>query len=178
MRFSIWFREVMQRSLHVLPLLAGPIFLILTTMHVFAYIGIALWGDAIDPNELGQNGNVEDLFYLNNFNTYGQGLVTIFNVMVVNDWHQIAKYVGGEVRCEWYSNPDLSHPSFAVDSVFLYATRCSSPYIVYPFFVLVVIIAVCVMLNVIVAFFVESKFAAFLRCHGAKSKPPIVFLNF
>lgn len=91
MRYSIWFREVIQRSLSVLPLLAGPIFLVLTTMHIFVYIGIALWGGAIDPNELAQNTDVADLFYLNNFNSYPQGLVTIFNVIVVNDWHEIAK---------------------------------------------------------------------------------------
>lgn len=91
MRFSVWFREVIQRSLSLLPLLAGPIFLVLTTMHFFVYVGIALWGGAIDPSELAQNGHVENLFYLNNFNSYAEGLVTIFNVMVVNDWPQIAK---------------------------------------------------------------------------------------
>ncbi len=91
MRYSIWFREVIQRSLSVIPLLAGPMFLVLTTMHVFVCIGIALWGGAIDPDELAKNDNVEDLFYLNNFNSYTQGLVTIFNVIVVNDWHEIAK---------------------------------------------------------------------------------------
>lgn len=44
--------------------------------------------------------------------------------------------------------------------MFLYASRCSSPFIVYLYFVLVVIVAVCIMLNVIVAFFVESKFTS------------------
>jgi two pore calcium channel protein len=91
MRYSAWFREVIQRSLSVFPFLSGPIFLVLTTMHIFVYLGIALWGGAIDPDELAQNENVGDLFYLNNFNSYAQGLVTIFNVIVVNDWHEIAK---------------------------------------------------------------------------------------
>lgn len=41
-------------------------------------------------------------------------------------------------------------------SVFLYATRCSSPIIVYGFFVSVVVVAVSVMLNLIVVFFCET----------------------
>ena len=90
MRFSIWFREVLKRSLYVLPYLAGPIFLILTTMHVFVYIGMALWEGAIDVEEQASNEDIQYLYYLNNFNSYGQGCITVFNVLVVNDWHEIA----------------------------------------------------------------------------------------
>ncbi len=91
MRFSIWFREVLQRSLHVLPFLTGPIVLILTAMHVFVYIGMALWEGTVDVEEQAANENVEYLYYLNNFNSYREGCITVFNVLVVNDWHQIAK---------------------------------------------------------------------------------------
>ncbi len=91
MRFSVWFREVLQRSLYVLPFLSGPIFLVLSTIHVFVCVGMLLWGSAIDLDELAMNENVEPLFYLNNFNSYGEGCVCVFNVLVVNDWHQIAK---------------------------------------------------------------------------------------
>ena len=91
MRFSVWFREVLQRSLYVLPLLSGPIFLVLTTIHVFVCIGMIIWGGTIDVEELSMNENVEPLFYLNNMNSYFEGCITIFNVLVVNDWHQIAK---------------------------------------------------------------------------------------
>lgn len=59
-------------------------------------------------------------------------------------------------------NLTMSFYSWPVASVFLHANRCSSSYIVYPYFVLVVIIAVCIMLNLIVAFFVESKFPSVL----------------
>ena len=91
MRFSIWFREVLQRSLYVLPFLAGPILLILTTMHIFVYIGMALWEGTVDVEEQASNENIEYLYYLNNFNSYSEGCITVFNVLVVNDWHQIAK---------------------------------------------------------------------------------------
>ena len=133
MRFFPMFRDVVERSVNVLPALAGPIFLVLTTIHVFVCVGMALWGQQIDIDELSQNENIQTLYYLNNFNSYSEGLVTIFNVLVINDWHEIAR-------------------------VYLYANRCSHPYIVYPYFVVVVLVAVCIMLNVITAFFVESKY--------------------
>ena len=91
MRFSIWFREVLQRSLYVIPLLAGPIALILTTLHVFVHVGMTLWEGTIDVKDHESNGNIEYLYYLNNFNSYREGFITVFNVLVVNDWHEIAK---------------------------------------------------------------------------------------
>ena len=133
MRFFPMFRDVVERSIDVLPALAGPVFLVFTTIHVFVNIGIGLWGGRIDVEELTNNNqNLQPLYCLNNFNSYTEGLVTIFNVLVVNDWHEIAK-------------------------VFLNANQHSHPVIVYTYFVTVVLIAVCIMLNVITAFFVEGK---------------------
>ena len=147
MRFFPMFRDVVERSVNVLPALAGPVYLILTFIHVFVCLGMALWGGAIDLDEMSQNENVEPLFYLNNFNSYREGLVAIFNIMVINDWHQVA-------------------------NVFLYADRCSQPYIVYPFFVLVVLIGVSIMLNVITAFFVESKLADHWMASSLRNRSP------
>lgn len=134
MRFFPMFRDVVRRSSDVLPAMAGPLLLVMTIVHVFVCLGIALWGGAIDTEVLAANENLTPRYYLNNFNTYIQGLVTVFNILVVNDWHAIAE-------------------------VFLYATRCSSPYIVYPFFVATICCAVFIMLNVITAFFVECKWS-------------------
>lgn len=136
MRYFSMFRDVVERSVNVLPAMAGPVFLVLTTIHIFVYLGMVLWGGQVDVDELANNEDLETLYYLNNFNSYPEGLVTIFNVLVVNDWHQIAR-------------------------VFLYADRYSQTYIVYSFFIVVVLIAVCIMLNLITAFFVESKFIVF-----------------
>lgn len=132
MRFSQIFRDVVRRSADVLPAMAGPVLLVLTTIHVFVSLGIALWGGAIDPEIFSLNEELTPLYYLNNFNSYMEGLVTVFNVLVVNDWHAIAQ-------------------------VFLFSERCSSPYIVYPFFVLALCCSVFICLNVITAFFVECK---------------------
>jgi hypothetical protein len=139
MRFFPIFRDVVRRSADVLPAMAGPLILVLTTLHVFVYIGMAFWGGAVDIEKMSQNPNVTELYYLNNFNSYAEGLVTMFNVLVLNDWNSLA-------------------------GVFIYADRCSSPLIVYPFFVAAILIAVFTMLNVITAFFVECKYRAGARC--------------
>jgi hypothetical protein len=120
MRFFAMFRDVIGRSADVLPVLIGPCVLVLTTIHVFVYLGMALWGGAV---EIGQHDqDIAELYDLNNFNSYPEGLVTIFNVLVVNDWNAIAE-------------------------IFLHEDRCSSPYIVMPFFVLGNLIGVSIMLK-------------------------------
>ena len=129
MRFFQIFRDVVRRSSDVLPALAGPVILVVTTLHIFVYLGMALWGGAV---EVGQHfGEITYLYDLNNFNSYAEGLVTMFQVLVVNDWHAIAE-------------------------VFLFAERCASPFIVYPVFILGNMIGVSIMLNVMTAFFVET----------------------
>mmetsp|Transcript_21064 Transcript_21064/g.51838 ORF Transcript_21064/g.51838 Transcript_21064/m.51838 type:complete len:1143 (-) Transcript_21064:54-3482(-) len=131
MRFFQIFRDIVRRSADVFPALRGPVFLVVTVLHTFVYIGMILWGGAIDVEILAKNAQITPLYYLNNFNSYAKGLVTMFNVFIVNDWHAIAE-------------------------VFLYADRCSSPLIVYPFFVFGLCIGVFIMLNVVTAFFVEA----------------------
>jgi hypothetical protein len=88
MRFFQIFRDVVRRSSDVLPALLGPITLIATMLHIFVYIGLAFWGDAI---QVGKLKNITPLYDLNNFNSYLEGLVTMFQVLVVNDWHAIGK---------------------------------------------------------------------------------------
>jgi hypothetical protein len=129
MRFFGIFRDVVRRSADVLPALTGPIILLITTLHVFVYLGMALWGGSVKVGS--HEDEFTNLYDLNNFNTYQEGVVTMFQVLVVNDWHAIAR-------------------------VFLYAGRCSSPFIVYPFFVACNLIGVSIMLNVLTAFFVQS----------------------
>ncbi len=72
--------------------------------------------------------NFEDY---NNFNEYPSGLLTMFNIFVVNDWHEIA-------------------------TVYLHADRFNSPYVVYTFFMTANLLGVSILLNVLTAFFVGS----------------------
>lgn len=79
MRFFQIFRDVVRRSSDVLPALLGPITLVLTMLHFFVYIGMAFWGGAIQVGELTED-EITPLYDLNNFNSYGEGLVTMFQV--------------------------------------------------------------------------------------------------
>jgi len=129
MRFFKVFRDVVRRSADVIPALFGPAVLVFTTVHLFVYLGMAIWGGGIHAGDY--EGKITPLYDLNNFNSYSEGIVTMFQILVVNDWHAIAE-------------------------VFLYADRCSSPMIVYTFFVMANLIGVSIMLNCLTAFFVES----------------------
>ena len=131
MRFSTLFRDIVRRSADVLPSLAGPLMLVLSVIHIFVYIGIALWSGSIDVEALLQKEDLTPFYCLNNFNSYTEGLVTMFNVAVVNDWHAIA-------------------------AVYAYAERNSSELVVYTFFVSALCFMVFLMINVITAFFVET----------------------
>lgn len=132
MRFQRIFREIVKRSGEVIPALLGPLVLVVTVQHLFIYLGMALWGGAI---EFGEHDDViEPLYDLNNFNSYAEGMITMFQVLIINDWHEIAE-------------------------VYLHATRNSSPLIVYMFFIGANLINVNIMLNCAIAFFVAA-FAA------------------
>ena len=131
MRFFQIFRDIVRRSSDVLPAMIGPITLVMTMLHFFVYIGMALWGGAIEVGELTED-QITPYYDMNNFNSYLEGIITMFQIMVVNDWHAIAE-------------------------VFLYASRCSSPSIVYPFFVIGNLVGVSILLNVVTAFFVEGE---------------------
>lgn len=131
MRFFPIFRDVVRRSGDVFPALAGPLALVWSSVHLFCYLGMALWNGAIIIGDYEKDG-IEPLYDYNNFNSYTEGLVTMFQVLVVNDWHAIAY-------------------------VFLFASRCSHPYIVYPFFVGANLLCVSIMLNCLTAFFVGGE---------------------
>jgi len=131
LRFFPIFRDIVRRSADVLPALAGPLILFLSVIHIFVYFGTVLWSGAIDVEVLMENEDLSPLYCLNNFNSYTEGLITMFNIAVVNDWHAIAE-------------------------VYLYADRHSSQLIVYPFFVSAICFMVFIMINVITAFFVEA----------------------
>ena len=129
MRLSSIFRSIVRRSGEVLPAIVGPLALVLSSLHIFTYSGMRIWGGAVTIGI--HNDTIIPLYDLNNFNDYSSGLLTMFNIFVVNDWQTIA-------------------------GVYLTADRCSSPYIVYPFFIGANLIGVNILLNVLTAFFVGA----------------------
>jgi len=129
MRFFGLCRDIVKRTGQVLPAVIGPLVLVVTAMHIFTYIGMAIWGGAVHVGMYGEA--ITPLYDLNNFNTYSAGLVTMFQVLVVNDWHAIAE-------------------------VYTLADRFSSDIIVYTFFIGANLFGVSILLNVLTAFFVGA----------------------
>jgi hypothetical protein len=71
MRFFQIFRDIARRSSDVIPALAGPVVLVVTTLHIFVYLGMAFWGGAITVGQYGHK--ITFLYELNNFNSYQEG---------------------------------------------------------------------------------------------------------
>jgi hypothetical protein len=70
--------------------LGGPIIMLFTAFHVFCYAGMFAWFGKVTASIEIEVGS-EHLYYLNSFNSYLEGMVTLFNLLVVNDWHKIAE---------------------------------------------------------------------------------------
>ena len=67
LRFQTIFRDVIRRSGEILPALAGPVSMLVAVNHLFVYLGMALWGGAI---QVGSYENITPRYDLNNFNSY------------------------------------------------------------------------------------------------------------
>lgn len=72
--------------------LLGPFYTLLlvqfTIYYVFAMTGILWFGGKVrrDSIELSADTTFAENYYLNNFNDLGNGFVTLFSLMVVNNW--------------------------------------------------------------------------------------------
>jgi hypothetical protein len=95
---------------------------------MFTYLGIAIWGGKV---VCGTNPDLTPFYDLNNFNTYLSGAITLFQVLVINDWHAIAQ-------------------------VFILPGHTATNALVYPFFIIANLALTSVLLNVMIAFFVNA----------------------
>eukprot|EP00854_Cymbomonas_tetramitiformis_P002609 gene2609-3366_t len=116
----------------VLPTVWGQFMVILTLFHMFAVVGMFCWkGRGHELKELGDN---DSLIWLMNFDTYGQAMVTMFALMVVNNWHVIAEqYV-------------------KLDGMWAYS-----------FFVILNLVLVTIALNIFTAYFISHFMVKFKR---------------
>ncbi|CAM9856284.1 unnamed protein product, partial [Choristocarpus tenellus] len=64
---------------------AGVIF---TIFHVYAYVGMVIYGGVITADrDYGDTPfGASPFYYENNFNSYPESLVTLFEVLVGNNW--------------------------------------------------------------------------------------------
>lgn len=91
------FHNIVKGTKGMFSVVIGPVIVLVTSMHVFVYIGMALWGGKI---VVGQTSMAPQYYDLNNFNSYGSGFFTICNILVVNDWIAIVN-VFADVSPRW-----------------------------------------------------------------------------
>ena len=98
------FRVVINTILHILPSMATYLAILLVFYYFFAIIGMEIFGGLVKFNSNGsetikycgnpqlQNSDfVKDGYCQNNFNDLYSSLVTLFELMTVNQWHVITK---------------------------------------------------------------------------------------
>lgn len=122
------FQNVIKRANEVFSVLLGPLILLSFYVHVFIYIGMLLWGSRVIVGQAPEG--VPKNYDLNNFNSYGSGLVTVWNIMIVNDWPSIANVFIG----------------------------ISPRWVVICYFICANLVLVSLLLNVLTAFFVGGKY--------------------
>ena len=73
-------------SKFILPSLATTVNLY-TLFYSYAYMGEFLWGGLITTHSKQvSDPGIPDLYYLMNFNDFGSSVITLFHIMVVNNW--------------------------------------------------------------------------------------------
>jgi len=101
--------------------------------YVFANIGMLMWAGKITTvSKQAEDPTIPSLYYLMNFNDFPSSLVTLFHIMVVNNWF---------ITCNMYCDVVGSN---------------------YPqvFFILFWVVTVLIMLNLVIAFMIEIYDAA------------------
>ena len=61
-------------------------------MHVFCYVGMYVFGGRIYPEDpmWAAKEFPANLYYRLNFNTYKEGMITLFMLLIVNNWNVIS----------------------------------------------------------------------------------------
>ena len=110
----------------------GQLALVCCCAHILVYVGMASWRPLPVVVPSASSSPSSSLYYLNSFDSYGEGLVTVFNIVVVNDWQMIAEvYLDVSTRTQ-----------------------------VYAFFIVANLLLSLILTNLLTAFFVSSFMAA------------------
>ena len=78
-------RDILSVIRTVLPFCAGLGSVLFIIFLVFSIIGNHLWGGLLHSNTVFPP-EVPELYYYNNFNDIASGMVTLFELLIVNNW--------------------------------------------------------------------------------------------
>lgn len=87
-----------------------------TVYYVFAQVGMLLWASKITTVSAQINYTTPPLYYLMNFNDFFMSLVTLFHIMIVNNWYVTCNMYCYVMQSNW---PILYFMSFWTITVFI-----------------------------------------------------------
>ncbi len=82
------FRDLAFALGKAIPYAESQLIVILSVMHIFAVVGMGLWAGKID---ISTSGNAGNFYYKLNFNTFPESMVTLFQVIALNNWQTLAR---------------------------------------------------------------------------------------
>jgi len=87
-----------------------------TIYFTYATLGMLLWSGVITTISVKELSSLPTLYYLMNFNDFGASLITLFHIMVINNW-----FVTCDMYCFVSGNnwPRLYFVSFLTISVWI-----------------------------------------------------------
>ena len=118
-RLTTLFIELKQPQLFftTLKAMSGPFLSMLTSLFIvfFVYVQIGSYWFAAKVNIYSTSDYViPQLYYLLNFNDFGSGMITMFHIMVVNNWFVTCKMYEDIVGVDHYWEPRFFFLSFWV----------------------------------------------------------------
>lgn len=127
--FFIIAKSIITTFVRILPASISLLTTLLALMYIFASLGVQLFGGLIYHGNLKLSGSAfhQANYYANNFNDMASGMVLLFELLVVNNWHIL------------------------MDG-FVIVTNWNTHF----FFIAFYVVGVLVMLNVVVAFILEA----------------------
>ena len=58
---------------------------------IYTQLGMAIFGGKINIYSTRDDDAVPGLYYLLNFNSFGSGMITMYHMMIVNNWYETVK---------------------------------------------------------------------------------------
>ena len=101
-------RIIVETCKNIIGPLSNLLAVMLTILYVFSEIGMAMFGGDIQKTSPGiiHDSSIPDNYYLINFNDLVSSMVTLFILMVVNNWYVIVQMCvdikGGNVYYRYY----------------------------------------------------------------------------
>ncbi len=98
-----------------IPYARSQLIVILSVMHMFVFVGMGLWAGKVDKSTP-EFANVGRFYYKLNFNTYPESMVTLFQLIFMNNW-QVVAHMYAEINSSWVYVYFIAFILFAVTIV-------------------------------------------------------------